>query len=174
MTPDPIGLRGGLNPFTYVDNNPLRWVDPQGLTKWTGTIKSAGIVIGVGAGGMLIEVTSECVNGKRAHVKALGVGPGFGVGAKLPKIPEGPSGTVSGATFDDFMINALDPGVFNGSFGVAGASVVIGGGVGHQKIQCGHAFATVTGASLGLDVGATGFSGTCTVLESRIEDCCSK
>jgi hypothetical protein len=29
---DPVGLAGGLNPYAYVNNNPLNLIDPQGLS----------------------------------------------------------------------------------------------------------------------------------------------
>jgi RHS repeat-associated protein len=36
ITPDPIGLEGGINLFAYVRGNPLRWIDRKGLVDPTG------------------------------------------------------------------------------------------------------------------------------------------
>lgn len=34
ISPDPLGLNEGANLYAYVDNNPLRLIDPFGLCKW--------------------------------------------------------------------------------------------------------------------------------------------
>ncbi len=170
ITSDPIGLRGGLNTYAYVDNNPLRFTDPLGLIKWTGTIKAGMFLTG---GGALIEVQSECVNGKRGYVTAIGAGAGLGVGAKLPKLPkETPTGTGGNVEFEDGRYGVVDPNGFNGTFVLASSSLVIGKGPSLSGVQCGNAIADVgLDWPKGLDVSYGFLVGTCTVIKSEIRDC---
>jgi uncharacterized protein RhaS with RHS repeats len=44
LTPDPIGLEGGVNIYAYVQNNPVNDIDPyglMGLSIFSKTVKGA-------------------------------------------------------------------------------------------------------------------------------------
>ena len=43
LSPDPIGLEGGLNLYAYVENDPVNWVDMFGLTAVPQNINDFGI-----------------------------------------------------------------------------------------------------------------------------------
>gem|GEM_PF-2372830 len=42
LQPDPLGVAGGINLYTYANNNPLRWFDPWGLTPQTAAQAQGG------------------------------------------------------------------------------------------------------------------------------------
>ena len=45
LTPDPIGLAGGINPFVYSESNPINYIDPLGLNSVAGTYGPGGLPI---------------------------------------------------------------------------------------------------------------------------------
>jgi RHS repeat-associated protein len=70
---DPIGLGGGLNPYTYVNNNPVTWVDSTG--------RNAGVI-----GGELGAEGGFLVCGPACAVIGAGIGLGIGIWATTEAI----------------------------------------------------------------------------------------
>ena len=71
LTPDPIGLAGGMNPYAYVPN-PLTWIDPLGLAgcdvtrvrhytnrKGSNSIKESGVIKAQDNGRVYVEPANK-------------------------------------------------------------------------------------------------------------------
>ena len=169
VTSDPIGLRGGLNRYAYVNGNPLSFADPTGLIKWTGTYHARAFIEGVGAGWVDMVLTSDCVDGKRFTANVKGVGPGVGVG--IPKIPLVASETYGTFTVDDRRDRA-DPSNLSGGFAWASIGVSVGRrDASLGRVRVGKAYGNNPDHGSGLDVGATVILGTSTVTGVRSEAC---
>lgn len=88
ITPDPIGLDGGLNAYQYADSNSLDKVDPTGLLEWEGSFDVKGGGIGkFGGFRAKFMLTSECdIDGQQAVVVVKGWGATAGIGIPIYEI----------------------------------------------------------------------------------------
>ena len=176
ISSDPIGLAGGVNTYTYTDDNPLRYIDPLGLVQWTGTYSSIGVIYGGGAVRFVFNLTSECVGGVRARAKVLAGGFAVGFGA----VATGTSGSI---TFEDGL-STPDPFVFEGRAKFVGAGLAFGPknpspgiarptgiGVSAAAIQLGGARSLDSGWEYGLDASVFGGAGISTVQDASRESC---
>ncbi|MBI2398286.1 MAG: hypothetical protein HYV17_10860 [Xanthomonadales bacterium] len=167
---DPIGLKGGLQLFSYALNNPNRFTDEWGLdVKWSGSMSSISFGELLNGGFAGYTLTSECKCGIRVTVagKVISVGVGFSL------IPV--SATIGGeSSFKDSSACPSASAPAGGAFSVSGGAPFFACGVtilgSLESVGCGG---TGSGGGLIVDSGVSALFGISTVLFSKTE-CCSE
>jgi RHS repeat-associated protein len=127
---DPIGLRGGINAYPYVFNNPLRFSDPAGQDAWAGGEGTAGVHVGPfggsGGGGLLTNLSTGETCAFAIACGRGGIGIFVGAGGKfIGSILAPHCGKDAGGLNVQLGGDIIAPGI-----GGVGGSVGGGGGVG--------------------------------------------
>lgn len=166
LSRDPIGERGGENLYAYVSGDPLDYVDPLGLIKWTGTFHQGALVIGAGAILGYFDLTSECVDNQQAEIEVTLLNGAAGVGPKWNPATDD-RGEVS---FHDAS-ETINPELAAGPSGVLGAGATVGKlSISYTKIRLGHLYSDSVD-SRGLDIGASVGLGSSWVTKTTWKKC---
>ncbi len=163
---DPIGLNGGVSTYAYVEGNALNYSDPRGLIRWAGEVYSGAIIPGIGVAGYVFDLSSECVNHRRAyiHVEAGGLAAGFGLKA---------TAGASEVTFDDWEPD-IYPENFEGEFRVTGANagaILVGGWTWYQVGKNFSNISLVPSPGIGIDLSIGAAKGKSKVSSLEWKDC---
>ena len=175
ITPDPIGLAGGINPFLYAEANPVNYIDPNGLTsrrfptysfnsfcEYT----SAGEALG---GGLLVcQIDGPCENGKRKVWKTETIAVGITAGT-----PGGRNYFFTNFEYSGPVKNINGDGsIFEGASHIisAGGALPSFGGS-YAGIKLGSTLSRGFGKQTGFDLSADAFWGNTTVIDSWTECC---
>ncbi len=177
---DPLGLDGGTSTYLYAAGLPLTSSDPSGLVTWHGKAFNTNASVGVGAGVLLYDLTSDCVGGKKGRALVRVVGPAVGLNIK-GTLPVGV--TSSDVSFND-RLSYVDPGVLAGWFSTWSIGGALGRGFSCSMTQLGGngrilAHPEDAGAwsepscspERGLELGAGGMAGSATLVQSSIISC---
>lgn len=122
---DPIRLNGDISLYSYVAGDPISFVDPKGLVKWSGYAHGAGFGHAViAAASYKFHLQSDCINGKRAIVDLNANFFGGGLGYPLTY-------TISNVYLDDGA-KVIDPQNLIGPSSLKGAGVAVGGGAAYS------------------------------------------
>lgn len=103
ISEDPLALSGGINLYTYVKNDPVRFIDPSGLTRcnrWLGGL--GGALLGGGIGGLVGEAATTVAGAVGGFAVAgppgalVGAGAGAGAGVPVSVITGGAGAVIGG------------------------------------------------------------------------------
>ncbi|WP_253276152.1 RHS repeat-associated core domain-containing protein [Xanthomonas campestris] len=120
---DPIGLDGGSTTYSYTGSSPLMWKDTNGLVRWSGNAMPAAVGVGaLSVGAYVFDLTSQCVNGRKAHVLVRAWGAGFGAGLKYLPV----TSTAGNVTLEDQLPDIV-PSNLVGLFFMENAGISVGG-----------------------------------------------
>jgi RHS repeat-associated protein len=103
ISEDPLALGGGINLYAYVKNDPVRFMDPSGLTRcnrWLGGL--GGALLGAGIGGLVGEAATTVAGAVGGFAVAgppgalVGAGAGAGAGVPVSIITGGAGALIGG------------------------------------------------------------------------------
>jgi len=133
-----------VNTYGYVGGNPVGFVDPLGLTIWTGTSRSISTIYGGGAIRFRFDLVSECVNNSQTSVSISAGGFALGGGAEF-------AGAGGKIVFEDNNVSP-DTSVFSGTSYYTGIGYAfIGIGYSVSAIRLGGATSYSAGGQMGWD-----------------------
>jgi RHS repeat-associated protein len=177
IQPDPIGLKGGLNPYVYSYNTPTLLTDPTGLSvDWTGTVLAVGVVAGGGGQVLRFNLTSECKCHKKINIVGFASMLSLGVGVRTP-IPglRDVAGSRGNVELTSERSECPDDSDANGPATQSGVNVVPGAGFSaFGNLVLGHLRSGpiwIDGPVFGFDLSATWSAGWSAVTSSR-STCC--
>jgi len=170
ITPDPIGLEGGINLFGYAGANPIIFKDLFGLSSYYGYCRyySGGRNIGIGAGQLRCKVWTMCRSDNTREVgEVIALFGGFTAGL----LPAGV--TMFNVSLDRQPYSShptlkdLSGGASISTFGFAAGPL----GWSYTNLVLGMGEAEMTGWQAGIDASVDFFSGS-SWLESPKTECC--
>ncbi len=152
ISPDPLGLDGGLNLYMYCEGNPLAYIDPLGLCGNT-TMVTIGVQAAVGIGGTVSLGAAWDSNGNRGLVFSVGLGTGVDVGIPVKVVDRFVETAITALSKMSFHPGTLDD--MRGWNVTASAAVLLGTHfdmsdiIGRSKPEAGR----VTGVHVGFGGG---------------------